>query len=135
MIEDCFFGDEGKKTFFVFGRGLRILTSELIWVRLDSVCFSILLREISLCVSKVMERKVCLYNWEEFSTIIYLKTMLIAKKRTFTFKVFERIIVIYSQMLLRRLLCNIWKIHGNWMLNWCPLNTLKLTLLSNTAIY
>lgn len=80
MIEDCFFGDEGKKTFFVFGRGLRILTSELIWVRLDSVCFSILLREISLCVSKVMERKVYLYNWEEFSTIIYLKTMLIAKK-------------------------------------------------------
>lgn len=79
MIEDCVFGDEGKTPFLVFG-GLRILTSELIWVRLDSVCFSILLREISLCVSKVMERKVCLYNWEEFSTIIYLKTMLIAKK-------------------------------------------------------
>lgn len=79
MIEDCVFGDEGKTSFLVFG-GLRILTSELIWVRLDSVCFSILLREISLCVSKVMERKVCLYNREEFSVIIYLKTMLIAKK-------------------------------------------------------
>lgn len=51
MIEDCVFGDEGKKSFFVFGRGLRIPTSELIGVRLDSVCFSILLREISLCVS------------------------------------------------------------------------------------
>lgn len=69
MIEDCVFGDEGKTSFLVFG-GLRILTSELIWVRLDSVCFSIQYRVISLCVCQVMERKVCLYNQEEFSAKI-----------------------------------------------------------------
>lgn len=71
MIEDCVFRDESiKMSFLVFG-GLRIPTSELIWVRLDSVCFSIQLREAYLCIYVKLWRKRYIYRIrEEFSAKI-----------------------------------------------------------------